>query len=123
MNAVLSILKLFEVKEMPLYTYRCQNCGSVFDHQQRMTDPALNECIVCQSNGVRRLVKNVGIVFKGSGFYVNDSRATTQTKKIPAGENKNGQTSDKAPAGETAQPAATTEPSSPPPPATTPSPA
>jgi putative FmdB family regulatory protein len=58
---------------MPLYAYRCKACDYQFDRQQRMSDQPLRECPVCAGE-VRRLISNVGVVFKGSGFYVTDNR-------------------------------------------------
>ena len=58
---------------MPIYTYRCQNCGNEFELRQRMSDSPVTECPRCQG-AVRRVVNSVGIVFKGNGFYITDSR-------------------------------------------------
>jgi putative FmdB family regulatory protein len=58
---------------MPVYSYKCKNCGYQFDQRQRMSDAPLKECPVCEGT-VRRIVNSVGIVFKGSGFYVTDNR-------------------------------------------------
>ena len=58
---------------MPLYTYKCTNCGHVFEASQRMSDDPLEECPVCLGN-VRRVINSVGVVFKGQGFYVTDNR-------------------------------------------------
>lgn len=58
---------------MPLYTYRCNECGFQFDQQQRMSDAPLSDCPICNGR-VRRVVNAVGVVFKGSGFYITDSR-------------------------------------------------
>ncbi len=58
---------------MPLYTYKCTNCGHVFEISQRMSDDPLEECPVCLGS-VRRVINSVGVVFKGQGFYVTDNR-------------------------------------------------
>jgi len=58
---------------MPIYTYSCNNCGHQFEQRQRMSDDPLKVCPVCRGR-VRRVVNSVGIVFKGSGFYVTDNR-------------------------------------------------
>lgn len=58
---------------MPIYTYRCNDCGHQFEQQQRMTDNSLTDCPVCNGR-VRRIVNSVGVVFKGSGFYITDNR-------------------------------------------------
>ena len=59
---------------MPIYTYRCKDCDYQFEKRQRMADDPLTECIHCEHGHVRRVVNSVGIVFKGSGFYVTDNR-------------------------------------------------
>jgi putative FmdB family regulatory protein len=46
----------------------------MFEVRQRMTDDPLTECPKCGEETVRRVINNVGIVFKGKGFYVTDSR-------------------------------------------------
>lgn len=58
---------------MPLYAYKCNDCETIFERQQRMIEPPVKECPECQGS-VRRLINNVGVVFKGSGFYVTDNR-------------------------------------------------
>jgi len=68
---------------MPIYTYRCNDCDYQFEKRQRMADDPLTECIDCEEGNVRRVVNSVGIVFKGSGFYVTDNRngkGKTKTK-------------------------------------------
>jgi putative FmdB family regulatory protein len=58
---------------MPTYGYRCEKCGHTFEVLQRMTDEAGASCPACGA-AARRLFYPTGIVFKGSGFYVTDSR-------------------------------------------------
>lgn len=59
---------------MPLYTYKCNDCEHEFEVRQRMVDDPLTICPVC-GGSIRRLVSSVGVVFKGSGFYVTDNRS------------------------------------------------
>ncbi len=61
---------------MPTYQYACTNatCGNRFELVQAFTDPSVTECPVC-GQPVRKVYGSVGVVFKGSGFYRNDSRA------------------------------------------------
>ncbi len=61
---------------MPLYTYRCNENDHEFQVRQRMVDDPLTECPVC-GGSVRRVVSSVGVVFKGSGFYVTDNRSSS----------------------------------------------
>ena len=58
---------------MPTYPYACTECGHGFEVVQPFTDDALTECPQCQGR-LRKVFSSVGIVFKGSGFYRNDSR-------------------------------------------------
>jgi putative FmdB family regulatory protein len=59
---------------MPTYEYRCKDCGHTFDAYQSFTDDALTECPECEG-ALKKLFGNVGISFKGSGFYKTDSRS------------------------------------------------
>ncbi|MFJ6001310.1 FmdB family zinc ribbon protein [Arthrobacter sp. NPDC092385] len=61
---------------MPMYAYACKDCGHAFDIQQSFSDDSLAVCPEC-GGGLRKKFNSVGVVFKGSGFYRNDSRATT----------------------------------------------
>ena len=58
---------------MPTYQYACTECGHFFEQFQSFTDDALTECPVCAGR-LRKVFNAVGVVFKGSGFYRNDSR-------------------------------------------------
>ena len=60
---------------MPTYQYACTECGHRFEQVQSFSDDALIECPQCQGR-LRKLFNAVGVVFKGSGFYRNDSRET-----------------------------------------------
>jgi putative FmdB family regulatory protein len=62
-----------KVGTMPLYVYKCKNCEHQFEARQRFSDDPLTECPECHGQ-VRRVINSVGVVFKGSGFYVTDSR-------------------------------------------------
>ncbi len=59
---------------MPTYQYQCTECGDPLEVVQSFTDDALTECPSCGGR-LRKVYNAVGIVFKGSGFYRNDSRA------------------------------------------------
>jgi len=59
--------------KMPIYDYECKNCGR-FEKMQRITEPPLSQCPVCHGPVERLISKNVGIVFKGSGFYKTDTQ-------------------------------------------------
>lgn len=59
---------------MPTYQYQCTECGEALEVQQSFSEDALTECPVCHGR-LRKVFNAVGVVFKGSGFYRNDSRA------------------------------------------------
>lgn len=64
---------------MPTYDYECQSCGHIFEHFQSMSEDPLSECPKC-GNGVKRLIGGgMGIIFKGSGFYVTDNRSGSKS--------------------------------------------
>ncbi|MBH38185.1 FmdB family transcriptional regulator [bacterium] len=65
---------------MPLYDYKCNDCNDVFEVTHSiMEDPSIS-CPSCQSGLVTRLIsRNVGIAFKGSGFYVTDKEKKTSS--------------------------------------------
>jgi putative FmdB family regulatory protein len=63
---------------MPIYEYQCGSCGRRFEQLQRITEDALTTDPDC-GGPVRRVIQPVGIIFKGSGFYVNDSRKTSSS--------------------------------------------
>ncbi|HZG05240.1 MAG TPA: FmdB family zinc ribbon protein [Streptomyces sp.] len=58
---------------MPTYQYQCTECGEGLEAVQKFTDDALTECPSCKGR-LKKVFSAVGIVFKGSGFYRNDSR-------------------------------------------------
>jgi putative FmdB family regulatory protein len=58
---------------VPTYQYACTECGHAFDQFQSFSDDALTQCPECQGR-LRKIFNAVGVVFKGSGFYRNDSR-------------------------------------------------
>lgn len=65
---------------MPTYEYSCDQCEKNFDVVQSFHDEPLTSCPTCGSP-VRKVFGNVGIVFKGSGFYKTDSRNGHSSKK------------------------------------------
>lgn len=65
---------------MPTYSYACTECDNRFDIVQSFTDDSLTVCPQC-SGKLRKLFNTVGIVFKGSGFYRNDSRGSSSSSE------------------------------------------
>jgi len=69
---------------VPTYQYACTDCGHEFEAVQSFSDDALTTCPEC-GGALRKLFGNVGVVFKGSGFYRNDSRSSGSTAKTDSG--------------------------------------
>ena len=65
---------------MPTYQYACTECGDQLEAVQSFSDSALVECPNCHGK-LRKVFNSVGIVFKGSGFYRNDSRSGVSAEK------------------------------------------
>jgi len=71
---------------MPIYTYRCENCGIQFERRQKFSDAPLTRCPECNKKALRKVYTPVGIVFKGSGFYATDNRSPSGTSRTATGE-------------------------------------
>jgi len=92
---------------MPTYEYECQACRERVEAVQKFSDPSLTICPLCGGE-LRKVFSAVGIVFKGSGFYKNDSRPSEKsTTKKSAGSS----TESNAAAPSTATPVASPAPS------------
>jgi predicted nucleic acid-binding Zn ribbon protein len=72
---------------MPVYIYRNLKTGETFELEQRITESALNSHPQT-GDPVKRLIQPVGIAFKGSGFYVTDSRNSGGSSKPKADSSK-----------------------------------
>lgn len=59
---------------MPIYAYRCQDCGFEKDQLQKFSDPPLTECPSCGGQGFARILTAPAFQLKGSGWYVTDFR-------------------------------------------------
>ncbi|MFJ6352517.1 FmdB family zinc ribbon protein [Streptomyces sp. NPDC092046] len=68
---------------MPTYQYQCTECGEGLEAVQKFTDDALTECPNCKGR-LKKVFSAVGIVFKGSGFYRNDSRGASSSSSPAA---------------------------------------
>jgi putative FmdB family regulatory protein len=107
---------------MPVYTYRCENCGVQFDKTQKFSDASLTRCPECNKKTLRKVYMPVGIVFKGSGFYATDHHSPSgmnfsggQQSEDKSSESKNAEkkaaestpAAESSPKAETPKPAAT----------------
>ena len=111
---------------MPTYDYECANCRHTLEIFQSMMDDPLTDCPSCGAPQLRRVISGgTGIIFKGSGFYVNDSRGSskasgsasatdTDSAKTTGGDSKTGDAKsggESKPAAAAATPAQTSTPS------------
>ncbi|WLW54374.1 FmdB family zinc ribbon protein [Streptomyces sp. YU58] len=72
---------------MPTYQYQCTECGEGLEAVQKFTDDALTECPSCNGR-LKKVFSAVGIVFKGSGFYRNDSRGSSSSSSPASASSK-----------------------------------
>ncbi|WGY02902.1 zinc ribbon domain-containing protein [Nocardioides sp. QY071] len=68
---------------MPTYQYLCTECGHAFEQVQKFSDDALTTCPECTGK-LRKVFNSVGVVFKGSGFYKTDSKASSSASSTPS---------------------------------------
>jgi putative FmdB family regulatory protein len=97
---------------MPVYEYECKECSNRFEKIQPITADPLKECPNCGQNALRRVFQPVGVIFKGSGWYITDNRnssnngaketkgsekpastATDKAESTPKGESSGGESS------------------------------
>ncbi|MBI3160470.1 MAG: hypothetical protein HYZ26_12805 [Chloroflexi bacterium] len=82
---------------MPVYTYHCDNCRHEFDERQGFDDPALTMCPACGKPRLQKVYKPAQVVFRGSGYYVTDSRGRSSTLSTNGkSENGNGSNESKS---------------------------
>lgn len=63
---------------MPVYEYECENCGNRFERIQSVKDEPIRVCPEC-SGTVHKVFHPAGIIFKGSGWYITDSRKASSS--------------------------------------------
>ncbi len=96
---------------MPIYEYECTACGVRFERRQQVSDDPIRVCPTCGAE-TRRVLHPVGIIFKGSGWYITDNRkgagSTTEssegkpaTEAAPAKSEKTESKTDAKPATDT----------------------
>ncbi|MDP1547049.1 MAG: zinc ribbon domain-containing protein [Anaerolineales bacterium] len=89
---------------MPIYTYRCENCGIQFERHQSFTDSPLKTCPECRKKALKKVITPTKIIFKGSGFYATDHKSPSgespKVKKSSPKEKENTPTESKPSSGE-----------------------
>jgi putative FmdB family regulatory protein len=82
---------------VPTYQYSCTDCGHFFETFQSFSDDSLTVCPECEGK-LRKVFNAVGVVFKGSGFYRNDSRgpekSSEKSSEKTSSSNGSGKTAD-----------------------------
>jgi putative FmdB family regulatory protein len=83
---------------MPVYTYRCENCGVQFERQQSFTDAPLKTCPECRKKALKKVITPTKIIFKGSGFYATDHKSPSgDASSTTAASKKTGAETSKSP--------------------------
>jgi putative FmdB family regulatory protein len=80
---------------MPTYDYRCTACGARFEAWQKFTDEPIRVCPTC-SGPAQRVIHAPAITFKGSGFYITDSKGSSATPAPTAASGDSGSTGENA---------------------------
>lgn len=78
---------------MPTYSYLCKDCRHAFDIVQSFSDDSLTTCPECTGT-LRKKFGNVGVAFKGSGFYRNDARSDSSSSSSGSSSSSSSSTSD-----------------------------
>ncbi len=69
---------------MPTYEYECNECDFLFERKQRFDEEPVAMCPKCQGKA-RRVIHSTPVIFRGSGFYITDSRGGSDSKKAGEG--------------------------------------
>ena len=68
---------------MPIYEYKCEDCGSIFEHFQKITDSNLRLCKCGKKGNIKKLISSSGFRLKGSGWYETDFKTKNEKSKNP----------------------------------------
>ena len=71
---------------MPIYAYRCAECGATKDVLQKLSDPLLTICPVCGKPAMQKQVTAAGFQLKGTGWYATDFKGSSGGTSAPASE-------------------------------------
>jgi putative FmdB family regulatory protein len=75
---------------MPIYEYRCSECGHQDEHLQKVSEAPLAQCPACGKNTYKKLLSAAGFHLKGSGWYATDFKGGGAAKKDKAEDGKAG---------------------------------
>lgn len=68
---------------MPTYVYECSSCRKTFEIEQRITEDPLTDCKCGAAGTVKRIIQPISVMFKGSGFHVNDYSSSANSAAAP----------------------------------------
>jgi putative FmdB family regulatory protein len=68
------------LEKMPTYVYECQSCGKTLEREQRITEAPLTDCDCGKEGSLKKLIQPTAVMFKGSGFHINDYKNDGETK-------------------------------------------
>ncbi len=93
---------------MPIYAYRCDECGFSKDVLQKISDPVLTDCLSCGKPAFKKQVTAAGFQLKGTGWYVTDFRGgkAPATGTAPATSSTSAESSTSATSSSDSTPAA-----------------
>lgn len=94
---------------MPIYAYRCADCGHELDALQKLSDSPLVDCPACGAPALKKLLTAPAFRLKGSGWYETDFKKSGQRNLADRGDQPAGKTSEKGPATPAADKAAATQ--------------
>ena len=95
---------------MPIYQYKCRSCGANIEKMQSFSAESLVECPECHQPALKKIMSAAGIIFKGSGWYITDSKKSSsavapssegsksEDRKSDAGKSDSGKSGETAPA-------------------------
>ena len=81
---------------MPIYEYRCEACGHEFEKLQKLSDPVIKDCPVCEEAAVKKLISAAGFRLKGGGWYETDFKKSGQKNLAGDGASQKSDASDSA---------------------------
>ena len=73
---------------MPIYQYKCRNCGANIEKMQSIGAEPLVECPECHQLTLKKVFQPAGIIFKGSGWYITDSKKSSSAVAASSGDSK-----------------------------------
>jgi putative FmdB family regulatory protein len=91
---------------MPIYAYRCDDCGFAKDVLQKVSDPLLTDCPSCGKSTFKKQLTAAGFQLKGTGWYVTDFRNGAGSTAAAPSATSDSNAGDKAPAAASSAPAA-----------------